>query len=93
MSETVKANDGADLPLDSLPQTLIYDGDFISEIFVNYQGSTYIQTFLNDGVNITYISGWVNPDYNPGVNQLMIDENQELMITEDGNTMITENML
>ncbi len=60
MSETVTAtNNGASIPLDSLPQTFAYSGSFVSTITVVYQGITYVQTFTNDGTNITAISGWV----------------------------------
>lgn len=59
---TVKTQpDGVDLPLDALEQIFDYSGDFISTITVEYppgSGKTYVQTFTNDGVNITGISGW-----------------------------------
>ncbi len=47
------------LPLSDLAQTLAYSGGFISTITVVYQGTTYVQTFTNDGTNITEISQWV----------------------------------
>jgi len=62
MSSTVQASDGTMLPIDSLEQTLIYSGSFISTITVTYQGKTsdtYVQTFTNDGTDITSISQWV----------------------------------
>lgn len=59
MSETVQANDGAMLPLPSLPITFTYDGAFVATMTVVYAGSTYVQTFTNDGTNITDISGWI----------------------------------
>lgn len=59
MSETVQANDGAMLPLESLEQVFAYDGEFVDTITVVYAGKTYVQTFQNDGTNITNISGWV----------------------------------
>lgn len=60
MAETVSTiPNGAMLPLDSLPAALVYSGGFISTITVVYAGNTYVQTFTNNGVNITYISGWV----------------------------------
>lgn len=59
MSETVQASDGAMLPIDSLPQALAYSGSFVSTITVVYQTRTYIQTFTNNGTNITNISNWV----------------------------------
>jgi len=60
MSETVTTiPDGVALPLISLPQVFAYDGNFVSTITVTYAGNTYIQTFTNDGTNITDISGWI----------------------------------
>jgi len=50
---------GAKVPLDSLPQTFVYAGGFLSTITVAYRGVTYVQTFTNDGSNITVISKWV----------------------------------
>ena len=89
MSETVQANDGAMLPLSSLAAQLIYSGSFISTITVIYQGNTYVQTFLNDGTNITYISGWVNPNY-PQAQQVMTDQSGNIMVNENGLIMVTE---
>lgn len=89
MSGTVQANDGAMLPLDSLAQQLTYSGGFISQIQVQYQGNIYNQTFMNDGTNITYISGWNNPDF-PATETIMTTESGDIMLTEDGNLMITE---
>lgn len=59
MSGTVQANNGTMIPLDSVAQEIAYSGDFVSTITVEYAGETYVQTFLNDGTNITNISGWV----------------------------------
>lgn len=50
---------GQPIPLDSLPQVFTYDGDFVDTITIEYYGNTYIQTFDNDGTNVTTISGWV----------------------------------
>lgn len=47
------------IPLDSLPQTFTYDGDFIETCTITYNNNTYVQTFTNNGTNITSISGWV----------------------------------
>lgn len=61
MSETVTADDGTMLPLDSLPQSLAYSGTNLISITVNYQGktsNTYIQTFTYTGSNLTGISRW-----------------------------------
>lgn len=89
MSGTVQANDGAMLPLDSLPQQFIYSGSFISEIIVQYQGNTYTQTFENDGTNIIYVSGWINIALPPS-DVPMADESGVIMTDEDGQIMITE---
>lgn len=47
------------LPISDLAQVLTYSGNFISTITVVYQDVTYVQTFTNDGTNITDISQWV----------------------------------
>lgn len=56
---TVQASNGVLLPMDSLAQQFAYSGDFISTITVVYEDTTYIQTFTNDGTDITAISKWV----------------------------------
>lgn len=89
MSETVQANDGAMLPLSSLPTQLVYSGDFISTITVIYAGSTYVQTFLNDGTNITYISNWINT-LAPQAEQVMVDQGGNVMVDESGEIMVTQ---
>ena len=89
MSETVQANDGAMLPLSSLQQQLVYAGGFLSTITVFYQDNTYVQTFINDGVNIVYISNWINSAAPIGQTP-MTTEAGEIMITEDGEIMLTE---
>ena len=50
---------GTPLPLGDLPVTLAYSGSFISSLTVQYYNNTYVQTFTNNGTNITSISGWV----------------------------------
>lgn len=89
MSETVQANDGAMLPLSSLAQQFEYDSNFVSTITVIYQSNTYVQTFLNDGTDITYISGWVNST-SPQAQQVMTDESGNIMTDEDGQIMVTQ---
>lgn len=60
MSSTVTSiPDGNALPLASLPETIEWAGSFVSTITVVYENKTYVQTFTNDGTNITAISGWV----------------------------------
>jgi hypothetical protein len=59
MSETVTTTpDGNALPVSSLNQTFVYSGSFVSTITVSYQSNTYVQTFTNNGTNITTISQW-----------------------------------
>lgn len=54
------ASDGVTLPVDSLAQTLAYDGSGnLSTITVSYGGNTYIQTLTYTGSNLTGISQWV----------------------------------
>lgn len=92
MSETVQANDGAMLPLSSLPQQFIYSGGFLSTITVSYAGNTYVQTFTNDGTNIVYISGWVNPAFGSAAVPI-VSESGVLMVSETGQLLVTENHL
>jgi hypothetical protein len=58
MSETVATSTIPQLPIGDLEQTFTYDGDFVETITVAYHGVTYVQTFTNDGTNITNISVW-----------------------------------
>ncbi len=89
MSETVQANDGAMLPLDSLATQITYSGGFISTLQVIYAGKTYVQTFLNDGTNIIYISGWITSSAPVG-QQIMVDQSNVIMVDESGNIMVTQ---
>lgn len=89
MSETVQANDGAMLPLSSLAQQFTYDGDFVETITVIYAGKTYVQTFMNDGTEITYISGWVTTSA-PQAQQIMTDESDDVMVDQNGQIMVTQ---
>lgn len=50
---------GQPIPLDSVAEIFAYSGNFIQTITIAYQGQTYVQTFTNDGTNITSVSGWV----------------------------------
>lgn len=59
MIETVLASDGTQLPLAQLEQIFVFAGAFISTVTVEYIDNTYVQTFTNDGANITEISEWV----------------------------------
>lgn len=89
MGATVQANDGTMLPLDSLANNFIYDGDFLSTITVQYQGKTFVQTFINDGTDIVFISNWVNPDY-PSGGQIMQAEDGSTLFDENGSVILTE---
>lgn len=59
MIETILADDGVQLPLAQLTQTFAYAGGFVDTITVTYLTNDYVQTFTDDGTNITEISGWV----------------------------------
>lgn len=59
MSETVQGSDGTQIPLDSVAQAFAYSGGFLSTITVVYSGKTFVQTFTNNGTNITAISAWI----------------------------------
>ena len=50
--------DGKQLPIDSLPGTIAYSGSLVGSITTNYAGNQYVQSFLNNGTNITYFSGF-----------------------------------
>ena len=89
MGATVQANDGAMLPLESLAQEFVFSGGFISTITVDYAGSVYVQTYLNDGTDIIYISNWINSSAPSGL-QVMVDESGVPMVTESGVLMTTE---
>jgi len=58
-SSTVQATNGVALPLDNLAMAFAYSGSFVSTITVVYSGITYVQTFTNNGTQITNISQWV----------------------------------
>jgi len=60
MSESNSVQMGGEkVPLDSLQQTFAYAGGFLTTITVAYRSTTYVQTFTNDGTNITVASKWV----------------------------------
>ena len=58
MSQSVTASNGARLELDNLEQTFVYSGSFLETITVTLNGIDYVQTFANNGTNITSISQW-----------------------------------
>lgn len=59
MAITVVADDGVQLPLDSIDQVFGYNGSDITSITVEYYGNTYIQTITYSSGNVTSISKWV----------------------------------
>lgn len=59
MSSTVQASNGVQLPIEDMALVFAYDGTFVATITGVYRGITYVQTFTNDGTNITDISPWV----------------------------------
>ena len=59
MSSVITADNGVQIDLDNVTQTMAYSGDFVSTITVVYAGNTYVQTFTNNGTNITEVSNWV----------------------------------
>jgi len=59
MSTIVTASDGTQIDLDNVTQAFAYSGGFISTITIVYAGKTFVQTFTNNGTNITNISNWV----------------------------------
>lgn len=60
-ASAVTASDGAALPLDSLTQTLAYDGSGrLSTITVTQDGAQYRQTLSYDGAGkLASVSAWV----------------------------------
>lgn len=89
MAETVIATDGTRLPLNEIAQSFTYSGAFVTQITVQYQGKTFWQLFDNDGSHITYISNWLYVE-NPASQNVMITETGEIMLTEDNQPMLTE---
>lgn len=59
MSGTIQPDKGPGLPINDLPLTFAYLDGFLSTITTSYRGKTYVQTFQNDGNNITNISVFV----------------------------------
>ncbi len=57
-SVTTIADDGTALPVGDLPVAFTHEGNFIATSTVEYIGNTYVQTYTNDGANVTSISRW-----------------------------------
>jgi hypothetical protein len=49
---------GIQVPIGDLVQTFTYSGSLIATITVAYQGKTFIQTYANNGTQVTSISQW-----------------------------------
>lgn len=64
-AETILSSNGVGLPINNLAVAITYDGSFVSTLTVVYNAITYVQTFLNDGTDITHISQW-EPQSGPG---------------------------
>lgn len=88
MGATVTASNGAQLPIDSLSVNVVYSGSFVSTMTTQYSGTTYVQTFTNDGTHITAWTNWVAQV--PVVTYMQTESGGYTMITEDNNLMITE---
>lgn len=58
-ADIATANDGQQLDLQNLAQSFTYSGSLVSTITVHAGGNTYVQTYTNDGTNVTNISGWI----------------------------------
>lgn len=59
-AETPVATNGVALPVNSLSQTLGYDGSGnVTSMQVTYEGVTYTQTLTYTGGKLTNISRWV----------------------------------
>jgi len=87
MSETVQASNGTMLPIESIPQIFTYAGGFLSTIDVVYESISYQQVFLNDGLNITYVSNW-NPV--TAGSTIMTDESNVVLLTEENYPIYSE---
>ena len=58
-NDTVTATDGTELQLVAMNQAFTYSGNFIATITVALGPQEYVQTFTNNGTQITNISQWV----------------------------------
>lgn len=65
MSLTVTANDGTQLPTDSLEITFTYAGSNVQTMSVTYPSqltgieTVYVKTFTYNGNDVTNISQWI----------------------------------
>ena len=89
MGATVTASNGVQLPIDSLPVTITYSGSFVSTMTTIYAGIVYVQTFTNNGTDVTAFSNWV-AQVPPVITYMQTESGGFRMITEDNKSMITE---
>ena len=59
MSDYVTASNGVQLELNALAKTLTYSGGLVTTQTVVFSGKTYVQTYTNNGTQITGVSQWV----------------------------------
>lgn len=83
MSETVTGNDGVAIPLASCALTLTYSDGFVSTATLVYAGQIYVQTFTNNGTNVTAFSQWNNLVY-PNYTQIVTSPDRNPMIASGG---------
>ena len=89
MGVTVTASNGAQLPIDSLPVSITYSGNFVATMTTLYAGVVYVQTYTNNGTHITSFTNWV-AQVPPVITYMQTESGGFTMITEDNNLMITE---
>ena len=58
MTKATPLHPSVQLPVNDLPVTITYSGTLPGSLTTSYQGVTYVQTFTNDGTNITGIGQW-----------------------------------
>jgi hypothetical protein len=59
VSDYVTASNGVQLELNALAKTLTYSGGLVTTQTVVFSGKTYVQTYTNNGTQITGVSQWV----------------------------------
>lgn len=57
-ANTVQSSNGVALPIANLAIEFAYTGSFVTTATVVYAGITYVQTFTNNGTQITNVSQW-----------------------------------
>lgn len=56
---TVVASNGEILPIESLAVSYTYKGSTVETATVQFEGTTYVQTYTSDDGNILSVSKWV----------------------------------